>query len=81
MMEHLYRAWDVGTDTDSHSHRHHRSLPTNALRYNSHGPDTPAPAHDAFRQANFHLDFLIVGGGSSHDFFFVLAQNQLAVSP
>lgn len=60
MMEHLHRPWD----TDPHtSHRQHRSLPNNALRYTSHGPDTPAPAHDASRQANLHLDFLIVGGG------------------
>ncbi|KAI9438617.1 hypothetical protein H4582DRAFT_185184 [Lactarius indigo] len=64
MMEQLPRAWDVDRDTDPRSsHRRDRSLPNSALRYTSQGPDTPAPAHDVFRQANVHLDFLVVGSG------------------
>ncbi|KAH9003413.1 hypothetical protein EDB86DRAFT_2799111 [Lactarius hatsudake] len=63
-MEQLPRAWDVDRASDPRSgHRRDRSLPNSALRYTSHGPDTPAPAHDVFRQASVHLDFLVVGGG------------------
>lgn len=66
-MEHLPRACDAEWDTDTPSHRQHSSLPASALEHSSHGPDTPAPAQGASRQASFHLDFLIVGGGSSYD--------------
>lgn len=62
-MEKLPRSSDSDWDTVTPSHRKHSALPPSALRYTSHGPDTPAPAHDALRQASFHLDFLIVGGG------------------
>lgn len=66
-MEQLPHSWDADWDTDTPSHPRYSPLPPSALRYTSHGPDTPAPAHDALRQASFHLDFLIVGGGSSYD--------------
>ncbi|KAF8260820.1 hypothetical protein EI94DRAFT_1706007 [Lactarius quietus] len=62
-MEQLPRAWDADNDTNAPGHRQHNSLLASAFRYASHGPDTPAPAHDVSRRASFHLDFLIVGGG------------------
>jgi hypothetical protein len=55
------RDFDISPDPLARSH--HRSSPSASFRHPPHGINVPAPARDPSRQAELHLDFLIIGGG------------------
>ncbi|KAI0266066.1 hypothetical protein BC834DRAFT_843152 [Gloeopeniophorella convolvens] len=54
---------DLGSDLEKLTRPERRLVPSSDLRYNSHAADTPSPARDTHRQADYRIDFLIVGGG------------------
>jgi hypothetical protein len=46
--------------------RQHQSFPSASFRRPSHTTDVTPTTDDTSRQASLHLDFIIIGAGSSH---------------
>ncbi|KAI0000203.1 FAD/NAD-P-binding domain-containing protein [Russula compacta] len=63
-MEPPFHARDFGGGPNPPTRRQHRSSHSaSSFRFTSHSSDAPSHTRDISRQASFHLDFIIIGGG------------------
>lgn len=63
-MQPPFHARDFGGGPNPPARRQHRSSHSaSSFRFTSHTSDAPSPTRDTSRQASFHLDFIVIGGG------------------